>query len=386
MIDKETEKNRLAVLLLGAGASAASEYELPTMEGFFRRRDFKPKKYPELVRFLCAFCGLKRKGKALEKINLEEVLTYLDNLERGALPVTQERRLELSLVRKQLDDYVLLRLVTRPLENKPPEGSEDPDGAKWSDFFCDRHCRVFSNLDFEKDSIMTLNYDLIADGTLEGMKNGKQAKGTPVEDSARKEERADVRDFVERSKGLLGMYGWDESPVGPSVETIADSYFLKLHGSLDYYCCPNATCSNHAALHPNQTSWRGGLLAKGAFCNACGRGLVLGIVPPTLSKTGEDFPRIGAIWSMAYNKLKEADWWVIWGVSLADSDHMLRALLREAAVEFYTRNPKGSLRIDVIDPAFKKKDVLAALARTPQGEVREYHDVKAWLEGKEKDA
>jgi hypothetical protein len=65
-------------VLLGAGASAASDFRLPVMRGFFGPYDAE---FPELFSFLASFYPRHPK----EAYNLEEVLAFLD-ISRTRLP------------------------------------------------------------------------------------------------------------------------------------------------------------------------------------------------------------------------------------------------------------------------------------------------------------
>lgn len=62
------------VYFLGAGASNASDFKLPTMDGFFRKDDLALKNFSELRQFIeSVFRGIHS-----EKLNLEDVITYLE--------------------------------------------------------------------------------------------------------------------------------------------------------------------------------------------------------------------------------------------------------------------------------------------------------------------
>jgi len=375
------------VLFLGAGASAASSYEVPTMRTFFRKDDFGTETtYRYLRDFLKDFCGTNDiTQEGVKNVNLEEVLTYLDNLEYEHLPITLQRKLALEQVRSQLDSYVLWRLVEEPLRNRPGTGT-----YLFEKFTCDVHERLFRHkeLDFTRDTILTLNYDLVADGTLKSMESKQASTSDPPEG---------LGNFLNRSGRILGDLGaWDDigMPLVPQEER---AIFLKLHGSVDYYSCPNPNCPNHWIIYANRCTKKGGPLdVQRMLCKMCGRKFSLGIIPPTLSKATGSFPRIGAFWSIAYERLREAAHWVIWGVSLAESDHMLRTLLREAAAEHDRSNPKEPFTIDVVNTVFdpeqkqhESKDefenrrsesrrIAAILQQLARGNVKFFVAVEKW--------
>ncbi len=385
------EQARRTVVLLGAGASRASDYELPTMQGFFAEGLLTADsvdgggKYSLLWKFLQETYGVDRKGdvsKQLADVNLEEVITHLFNLEHSLLPINRHRKAELQSAREELDAYVYQRLIDEPsakgnsnrtadktqtdVEPSPPgmEGSPPPCRA----FHCEKHERVFHELALLHDSIISINYDLVADGTLQKM---KETRGQT--DDA----RSSRDQFRERSRGLLGFSpNWDLRGIGPCNDEMALGYYLKLHGSLDYLYCPNSSCPQHHTFYENRPTLKRYDLPESSFCKLCGRQLVNAIIPPALGKSMDDFPKINVIWSMAYNKLLEADRWIIWGISLAESDHLFRTLLREAAHE---AKRKDTLDVSVINPceaaASKVESVVCA-------EVRRHECVEDHLDGK----
>ena len=110
----------------------------------------------------------------------------------------------------------------------------------------------------------------------------------------------------------------------------------------------------------------------GDTCVLCGRRLVLAMIPPALGKSFDEFPKINALWALAFRKLCEADRWIIIGVSLADSDYYLRALLREA------RAARDTLILDVANPCEEHRKKVIRLLRADQ--ANECQDLQKWLD------
>lgn len=323
------------VVLLGAGASRASDYKLPTMKGFFSTDVLTPEtrkegeKYYHLWKFLEDYYGVKHAiRKNLKKVNLEEVMSHLYGSLNSTLPIDQERRAFLASAREELSDYVFERLVKTPPGKKPEfvVGQLFP----WK-FVCDRHRKVFSKLNAASDSILSINYDMIADGAL--------AQISEWREPARK--RTDELN----SRNYPAISPWNSY--------VRKALYIKLHGSLDSVTCHNRLCAKYHVIQKTTKIGRGGNEICG-ICGTCGSSVALGIVPPVLSKSAHEW-RTGLDWSLAFYKLRDARRWAIWGVSLAESDHQLRMLLREAAQD--RRQNRHALEVAVLDknPCVQKR-------------------------------
>jgi hypothetical protein len=68
------------------------------------------------------------------------------------------------------------------------------------------------------------------------------------------------------------------------------------------------------------------------------------IIPPTMYKTFEKFPKLGFLWSLAYRELNIADKIVVFGVSFAPSDYYLRWLFKKAITD--RKNKPTIINID----------------------------------------
>lgn len=205
----------------------------------------------------------------------------------------------------------------------------------------------------EEDSIITLNYDLVADATLYDL--GKDTKG-----------ELDPRSRLGRSYALLGgvkLVGGER----PTLlrEDSNKGFFIKLHGSVDWLYCPNRDCAYHREFFHNWPGTPGVHAFITDPCILCGRPLALVMIPPALGKSLEGFPKMGALWSLAYRKLAEAGRWLAIGVSLAESDYYLRTMLREA------RARHKNLELAVVNPNSEHRDRLAELIRPTTIEAAE---------------
>ncbi len=289
------------VLMLGAGASRASQRELPTMRGFFGPSlDEIPKELREFLQWF--YPGTPPGG-----FNLEEVLSYLylsaerasswAGMAGGATGTAHDFRYEHLLT------YVQNRL-------------EIPQHST-----CDKHVAVFSRLDFE-DTILTLNYDLIADQSLMKVETTETAGRRELKDWSR----------LYKLDGLIGepnFYGGSPPSLSPREEEWG--FYLKLHGSLDWFYCPNRGCQKNQNIHRLSPSAFPAGRVQGQPCRQCGSPLRTFMVPPLPAKRVEPAGRLSFLWNLALRELRQAARVIVIGVSFAPSDFELRWLVRQSA-------------------------------------------------------
>lgn len=306
MISKEKR-----VLLLGAGASAASDFNLPTMAGFF---DAELSEYPELISFLKWFYPQKPPAE----YNLEEVLAYLD-ISRARMHVWGFGSREVSYGNEPLAYDSLIEFVQRRLDI--PKGKS-----------CSLHKRLFENLQ-PTDTILTLNYDLIADRALFEIEKDPE-KGKLPQDSRMCKLQAllsELRIFAESPPSLIPR----EQETG---------FYIKLHGSLDWLYCPTVGCRNNTNLFAVEISAFPELI-EGNPCRFCGTAVKSFIIPPVATKRLEDRGRMAFLWNLALRELIQARHIVLIGLSLAPSDFELRWLIRQA-VEIRAEH---SLSVEIVN-------------------------------------
>jgi len=331
------------VYFLGAGASHASEYKLPCMQGFFRENDFKSEDYSSLFKFI------ERKFSRLSfnELNLEEVITFLElSLDTfGSFGEHPENYIYGA--RREFDQYVNHRLNTPELKG------------------CCEHKRIVDkNLagSDSKDSIITLNYDLVVDNTLYEL--------SPKEPEPY-EKKLEHGCLLERMYGLLGrtvlFHGERASLYHRDKEL---GFYLKLHGSVDWLYCPNETCGNHQLFFPNWSGSEEVHDKAGDLCSLCGSPLANVIVPPTMHKSFEKFPKLGLLWSLAYRELNKADRIIIFGVSFAASDYYLRWLFNKAVRE--RANKPLIVDIDVEDSACERIENITGIKPTHRRRLDEF--------------
>jgi hypothetical protein len=203
------------VLLLGSGASRASRFALPTMAGFFTGDQSLPSNLDD---FLSWFYP----GRPRDSYNLEEVLAYLD-IARARLPLWGLR----DPITQQFDKE---ELYTSLLEYVKTRLAIPSDGL------CPLHQQLVSSLQ-ERDTIITLNYDLVVDRVLRKREHIADGPGHPGFGRLGK-----LPGLVGYT--MLGMY------LGPTLhrQEMEKGFYLKLHGSLDWLYCMTPGCQNNTSI------------------------------------------------------------------------------------------------------------------------------------------
>lgn len=327
------------VYVFGAGASKCF-FDFPCMNDFFLNYD--PDKYPNLSKFIeCYFLFTKDHGghswnkKKKESLNLEEIITALelatDNVGSFGNPPT----FQLQQAKKEFDEFVK---KTLQIDRNLPENEKKFEKLYKS-----------TQLLFEdpannrnQDSFITLNYDLILDLLL--------FECAEKNDLHHLKSEAMLRRMYELL-GRVGVVAGDR-PSLPWKSRDAGHY-LKLHGSLDWLYCPNERCGNHQQFFAN---WLGADKihdSEGSFCILCGTPLVSVIIPPTLNKSFQKFPKLGLLWNLACSELSKAQKIVIFGLSFAPSDYYLKWLFKSAIISNSSDMPAKIVIINK-DPKVKE--------------------------------
>ena len=166
-----TERDR-TVVMLGAGASASSRYSLPCMSGFFDSPKYARHRYPALTEVIERLY----RGRWSEKkraANLEHIMSHLEMVQehlRGAPPAEQGAYAHVTGARRELDDFLdtRLRLPFRLLQS-PDLQKQQAERAETLERYTDPlHNDLFMRhaADSSATSVITLNYDLVADASL----------------------------------------------------------------------------------------------------------------------------------------------------------------------------------------------------------------------------
>ena len=193
------------VYFLGAGASYASEFNLPCMKGFFRENDFKSGNYYNLSEFIKG----KFRGIPFGELNLEEIITFLELSMDTFGSFGKHPEVYIYEARREFDKYVNVRLNIPYLKG------------------CKQHKKIIDKRlagSEGEDSIISLNYDLVIDNTLYEL-SPKQSNGLHLKHGC----------LLDRTYALLGktvlMHG-ERASLYHGYKDLG--FYLKLHGSIDW--------------------------------------------------------------------------------------------------------------------------------------------------------
>lgn len=324
-----------SVFILGAGSSIGhSNRVFPSINQFFRSAkklnlDLSGE-YKLVAEYAQKVKGVDIRGKA--GLNIEDFFTHLEiDLERNSSPElfsTQEQLLKLI-------QQVLLRLSDK-LESK------DGDYHKFKE-----------NLNDKNDTIITFNWDLLLDNVFNRIDVLKRPCYYQVKRGSY------YRNFVFE---LSAFSQWipEYTPIlPPYIEWKPEhGYYLKMHGSIDWFYCSNEQCRACFKVFPvfePEKPW---------FCSECHEQLRCLIIPPVLNKSYRQYPLIRQIWNVAVKEMSMAEELIIWGYSLPPTDFYASWLLSQAR--------QASLRrITIINPGVigkRKKKVILSF-------VRKFYDI-----------
>ena len=328
------------VYFLGAGASNASDFGLPTMDGFFRKDDLVLENFSEFRRFIDSVF----RGIPAGKLNLEDVITYLElSIDAfgsfGKCPDTY-----LYDAREQFNQYVRMRLVHKPIGGK---------------IWCSKYKKIFRDLK-KNDTIVTLNYDLVTETTLQAIRHENGQKQN--------------HQLYEKMVQLLSPTIYTSGTLGIHVDkrNLESGWYLKLHGSINWYYCPNHDCLGHRIM--TVLSMSVGDLPH--VCNSCGSPLEMAIVPPTMNKAFGKYPKLGVIWSLARRELTTSTSVVFMGVSFRPSDYYLSWLIKSSFLGVNTKD-KSVIVVDKCESVARRIEEMIGVKPIYYNNIDSYISSKA---------
>jgi hypothetical protein len=293
------------IYILGAGSSIGHSKDIfPSIteflikaketgliqEGFFSEL----KKYTENILGKSVFDGNT-------KINIEELYTFIE------IDIERNPSWELFATRQQLLKLIQNVLIELEKQIHNVEG-------EYNEFLNKKLTR--------SDTIITFNWDLLLDNIL---KREYCLKNYPVLDGS-------IPDF---QCSQYGNFIYDLSALGLHMKkgiintpyrawNFGKGYYLKAHGSIDWFFCGNEACRAQNMVFPLLEP------AQEHHCSQCHESLKLLIIPPVLKKDFRQFPLIRLIWNLAAKKLSSVDELIIWGYSLPPTDFYSSWLIRKA--------------------------------------------------------
>lgn len=335
-----------SVFLIGAGASAASDFSLPTMAALIEDSSFS--RHKRLSEFAAKYFPNKKPSE----IDIEELITYLDFVDSRYSIFGDTPDPDIWHVKSELFFYLRERLT-------------DQSGKE----YCEKFKRLFSGHAQNncRNSIITLNYDLVIDKTLASLGQRRVENGSLAHES------------------LMGrMYRLIQETVfmgGTPFSIKSDpAYYLKLHGSLDWYYCSNLECKNHLIFFANRLEpWP--QLTENDICQLCGSRAEPVIVPPNINKSFSRFPKLAFIWNLAYREIQAADALVIIGLSFRNTDYYLRWLVKSSLFNV----GRSDRTFELIDTSEKPRGVFADLIGIKPDDIRYFKSLPEYIDMVEKE-
>ena len=326
------------VYILGAGSSIGhSGGVFPSITGFFAcAKEFdlySDKEFRDLAVYIKQEMGdniyVSRK-----EIDLEKIMTHIEiDLEKRASP-------KLLAIRQQLLDLIQRVLIAADKQTAPKNGEYDLLVLRLQ----------------SRDTIITFNWDLLLD---ERLNRGPILQNYYLRSKEHEKYRTGhYFQFLLDFTGL-GEKTWHGAFVREPYSDWNPStgYYLKVHGSIDWYFCSNESCRFFRKVFPVLD------LDKIYYCSECHEPLERLLIPPVLNKGYHRYPLIRRIWNLASREVSSAEELIIWGYSMPPTDYYSAWLLRQCR-----KNPPKKLII--INPSVKtRKNTVAT------GFVRRFYEL-----------
>lgn len=321
------------VFILGAGSSIGhSEGLFPTINTFFKVAKNNElninlaDEYESVIGYIKKTTGKDALMKATD-VDIEAFFTYLEiEIERNPSP-------ELTRIRQKLLGFIQQVLLGLSIKLKSSGGE---------------YLLFADKLKEKEDTVITFNWDLLLDNILERV---HILEGLYLEE-------AEARDALKRQyrNFIFELSAFSENTSKHSTITPpycvwkpeGGGYYLKMHGSIDWFYCSNTQCRAHLKTFPILEP------GKSHSCSECHEPLQCLIIPPVLNKGYRNYPLIRRIWNVAAKELSMAEEIVIWGYSLPPTDFYASWLISQA-------RQAPLKRIKIINPAVfssKKKKII----------------------------
>ncbi len=258
-------------------------------------------------------------GPSWASLSIEEVFTSLALLNDFSPAGTNEKALS-QLLLNDLHRYVRRSIGLSTL------------------FRFGTHTRYLAQHLKPEDSVISFNYDLLMDQEL--LNNGS----TPLQyqNFCAKLLGTDILDVGDSYREIRETL---TEPVAPGTSKgpsgLPCGLYVKLHGSLNWFVCPNSTCprSKSFVVVPSVTQCLGSSVLGIDFqCNYCHSELIPFLVPPLVQKPVMNNPQLRNIWGNAFALLANASRIVVIGFSFQPSDFYAAWLFRYALR--YTKDAK----------------------------------------------
>jgi len=325
------------IYILGAGSSIGhSNNVFPSINQFFckakERGFYNNNCFYQLYKYVCRYFGEDIKTSEAF-VNIEDVLSNIEiDIERNFSPeLLLTKKETLNLIRKLLNE-----LSEDVLQEKIINNGEY-DLLKHRIFDTNKE---ESKAKKNSSTIITYNWDVMFDDLL-----GRKS----LLDESENNTCVDYRyhelcyGYSAKGEGTFGGIRLNE-PYHNHNRNQNKGYYIKLHGSIDWFYCSNESCRVYGkvfpVLHPE----------KKLSCSYCHEDANDMIVPPTINKHYRQYPIIRTLWNLASKQISHADELVVWGYSLPPTDFYAKWLLRQA------RQKPPLAKLTIINPEVIKKE------------------------------
>jgi hypothetical protein len=206
------------------------------------------------------------------------------------------------------------------------------------------HTRSLAQYLKPEDSVLSFNYDLLMDrellndgsGPLQYQNFCAKFLGTDFLDIG--ESYGEIRELLTEPISP----GSNSGPSGPVY-----GLYLKLHGSLNWFVCPNSACprsETFAVVRSVPQSLGSSAVGIDFQCNYCHSELNPFLIPPSAQKPVMNNPRLRNIWGNAFAVLANAQKIVVIGFSFQPSDFYAAWLFR------YALRYRKDIKVWVVNP------------------------------------
>jgi len=320
------------VFILGSGSSIGhSDNIFPSINDFFIKAKeigyLENDYFRSLINYIINDYG--HEIDTDQDLNIEALFTYIEiDIENDSNALVVQNKDKLLLMIRQI-----LMKLQNDVNDKKGEYDE----------FC-------KNLN-PNDTVITFNWDILLDNKLGRNENLLRRFHEQELEAAEKKALNDkINSFPLQYKRFINKLSaiHEQTFGGISVKTpytewsADDGYYLKLHGSIDWFYCKNENCRASNMVFPVE------MPIKPYFCSECHERLENLIIPPILKKVHRRYPLIRRLWNVAIREIKEADEIVFWGYSLPLTDFYSDWLFRQ--------KPKNLLSI--LKPIYLLKKII----------------------------
>lgn len=291
--------------ILGAGSSISNNNAYPNINQIFSRakefgiinetvKTLKPE-YLELQNYILDSFKKNVINKS-ENVDIEKLMTFLQ--------IEFEKRKSLNNIKLMEVVIDLIKKVLIACEEKGKELGE-------YEYFAKNYLDEFT-------SVLTFNWDLSLDKVIKGSLIYKNS-------------------IINISSNNLEGYLNHKIPFPTDDLSHFRGFFLKMHGSIDWFYCPNDKCRVNNRMYILESS-----ISNTKYCSECYEECKVLIIPPLLNKNYDSYPAIRKVWTKAFIELQNSSEIIIWGYCVPPTDFYSNWLL--------TRSINEESKIKIINP------------------------------------